>query len=105
MSSRLRALPEVSDDIVQAANWYRQERHDLGVEFTEAVYSFLEDIFNAPLTRRLVYKDYRRGFMRRFPYAVYYRVGRDEVIISLVFHTARNPATMRRILRSREKLK
>jgi toxin ParE1/3/4 len=99
---RLRALPEVSDDIAGAANWYRQERHDLGVEFTEAVYVFLDEIFATPLTRRLAYKEYRRGFMKRFPYAVYYRVSKDEVVISLVFHTARNPATIRRILRSRE---
>jgi|ERR1019366_2148414 plasmid stabilization system protein ParE len=99
---RLHALPEVSDDIAEAANWYRRERHELGSEFADAVYAFLEDIFATPLTRRLVYKDYRRGFMERFPYAIYYRVSRDEVVISLVFHTARNPATMRQILRSRE---
>jgi plasmid stabilization system protein ParE len=100
----LRALPEVSDDIAEAANWYRQESHDLGTELIEAVYGFLEEILATPLTRRPVYKDYRRGFMQRFPYAVYYRVGKDEIIIALVFHTARNPATMRRILRNREKL-
>ena len=99
---RLRTLPEVSDDIAGAVNWYRQERPDLGTEFIEDIYVFLEEIFATPLTRRLVYKDYRRGFMQRYPYAVYYRVSRDEVVISLVFHTARNPATMRRILRSRE---
>jgi plasmid stabilization system protein ParE len=99
---RLRALPEVSDDITAAALWYRQEYHDLGTEFTDAVYAFLDEIFATPLTRRLVYKEYRRGFMRRFPYAVYYRVNNDEVVISLVFHAARNPATIRRILRSRE---
>ena len=99
---RLCVLPEVRDDIAEAAKRYRQERLDLGVEFVEAVYVFLEEIFATPQTRRLVYKDYRRGFMRRFPYAVYYRVGKDEVVVSLVFHTARNPATMRRILRSRE---
>jgi len=101
---RLRALPEVSDDIAKAANWYRKERPDLGIEFIEDVYVFLEDIFATPLTRRLVYKEYRRGIMHRFPYAVYYRVSKDEVVISLVRHTARNPATIRRILRSREKL-
>ena len=100
----LRTLPEVSDDIAKAANLYRQERLDLVTEFIEDIYAFLEEIFSTPLTRRLVYKDYRRGFMRRFPYAVYYRVSHDEVVISLVFYTARNPATMRRILRSRDKM-
>jgi len=40
---RLRALPEVSHDIAMAANWYRKERPDLGAEFIEAVYVFLEE--------------------------------------------------------------
>jgi plasmid stabilization system protein ParE len=100
---RLRALPEVSDDIVKAAKWYRRKHPELGLEFAEAAYDFVEEIFTTPLTRRLVYKDYRRGFMHRFPYAIYYRVSEDEVVISLVFHTARNPATMRRLLRNRER--
>ncbi len=99
---RLRALPEVSDDIAEAARWYREGNTDLGIEFVEAVYLFLNEIFAAPLIRKHVYREYRRGFMRRFPYAVYYRVGPDELVVSLVFHTARNPATIRRILRSRE---
>jgi len=102
--TRLRALSEVSDDIAKAANWYRKEQPDLGAKFIDDVYAFLEEIFATPLTGRLVYKEYRRGFMKRFPYAVYYRVSRDEVVIALVRHTARNPATIRRILRSREKL-
>jgi plasmid stabilization system protein ParE len=100
--TRLRALPEVSDDIAEAVNWYRRERSDLGSEFIETVYRYLEEILATPLTRRLVYKDYRRGFMQRFPYAIYYRVEKDEIIVALVFHTARNPAMIRRILRSWE---
>jgi plasmid stabilization system protein ParE len=100
---RLRALPEVSDDIAEAANWYRKERPDLANEFVENVYVFLEEIFATPLIRRLVYKEYRRGVMQRFPYAIYYRVSTDEVIISLIRHTARNPATIKRILRERQK--
>src|SRR3989442_1004079 len=100
--TQLRILPEVSDDIVKAAKWYCRERAELGMEFVGEAYVFIEEIFATPLTRRLVYKEYRRGFMRRFPYAVYYRVTQEEVIVSLVFHTARNPATLRRILRSRE---
>jgi plasmid stabilization system protein ParE len=99
---RLRALPEVSDDIAEAVKWYREGNPDLGIEFIGAVYAFLNEIFATPLTRKLVYREYRRGFMRRFPYAVYYRIDRDELVVSLVFHTARNPATIRRILRSRE---
>ncbi len=100
---RLRALPEVSDDIAAAANWYRQIDVDLSVDYVEAVYASLGLIFATPLIRKPVYKEYRRGLMRRFPYVVYYRVANEELIIALIIHTARDPVRVRRILLSREK--
>lgn len=99
----LTILPEVADDITDGAKWYRRRRRDLGIEFASAVYAFIDEIVSSPLRRRPVYKDFRRGLMRRFPYAVYYRVRDNELIISLVFHTARDPKITRRLLRVRGK--
>ncbi len=100
----LRALPEVSDDMARAGLWYNRRQPGLGLAFAESAYLLMEELAGAPLTHRLVYKDFRRGFMKRFPYAVYYIAAADEVVITLVFHTARNPATVKRLLTKREGL-
>ncbi len=47
------------------------------------------------LDRRLaeddVYKDARCALLRRFPYAIYYRVKRDRIVVIAVFHSSRDP--------------
>jgi len=42
-----------------------------------------------------VHEDYRRGLVRRFPYAVFYESVEDVVTIYCIFHTAREPQKWR----------
>jgi len=43
----------------------------------------------------LVHENYRRGFVRRFPYAVFLRVHGDTVTVYGIFHTSRDPRKWR----------
>jgi plasmid stabilization system protein ParE len=45
-----------------------------------------------------VYEDYRRGLVRRFPYAIFYDYAGGAVTVYGVFHTARDPAKWRQRL-------
>jgi hypothetical protein len=102
--TKLRILPEVFRDTADAANWYDDRESGLGDHFLSCFRATYNPITANPLAYRIVYKNYRRVLLPPFPYAVYFRLQDELAIITLVFHTARNPATMRQILRSREKL-
>ncbi|MFS0513618.1 hypothetical protein ACEYW6_02690 [Nostoc sp. UIC 10607] len=39
----------------------------------------------------IVYADIRRAVVRRFPYAVYYRIVSSRVIVTAIFHGRRDP--------------
>jgi len=52
------------------------------------------DISRNPLSYQKVYRDFHRRLVRRFPYAIYYEVSRDEVIVFGLFHYARSPKTI-----------
>ncbi|PSB02814.1 hypothetical protein C7B64_11345 [Merismopedia glauca CCAP 1448/3] len=39
----------------------------------------------------VVYRDVRRAVLRRFPYAVYYRIISSRVVVTAVFHSRRDP--------------
>ncbi len=39
----------------------------------------------------VVYRDVRRAVVRRFPYAVYYRIVSSRVIVTAIFHSRRDP--------------
>jgi plasmid stabilization system protein ParE len=75
----------------------------LGLEFSEAVFGLLDKIAARPKIWPEIYEGIRRARLRRFPYALYFRIEDGEIVVFLVFHTARNPETLRRILRAREK--
>ena len=101
----VRVLPEAFEDLWEAVDWYNERRDGLGDEFEDLFYSSVQSIQRNPLIHGTVYRAFRRRILKRFPYSVYYRIHKEEIIVSLIFHLARNPATMSRILRSREKLK
>jgi plasmid stabilization system protein ParE len=39
----------------------------------------------------LVYRDVRKALVRRFPYAIFYRVRNARVVVLAVFHSKRDP--------------
>ena len=99
-----RVLPEAFEDLSEAVDWYNDRRDGLGDEFADLFHSSVQRIQKNPYIHGMVYRAFRRHLFKRFPYSVYYRIHKKEIIVSLIFHLARNPKTLHRILRSREKL-
>ena len=98
----LRLLPEVLEDIANAAKWYDDEGYfGLGSRFLAVFYSSLAHIQHDGEIYRTIYKEFRRTLIKPFPYVVYYRYHEDWVVISLVIHAARRPRLVRKLLRQR----
>lgn len=93
---RLRSEPLVDLDIEWAFLWYENEREGLGHEFLEEVRAAYNRIIAWPLGHHHLQAGIRRGLLRRFPYAVYFVVDDDDVVILAVLHTSRDPATWQR---------
>jgi hypothetical protein len=49
-----------------------------------------------------VYGDFRRCFLRKFPYAVYFQIEEHQVIVFELFHCARDPKAIKSKLTTRE---
>lgn len=85
--------PEAEADLASARDWYDQQRDGLGEEFLEAVQVTLGHIEATPTMHAPIYKDVRRGFVRRFPYLIFYRILDDGVEVVGVVHNRRHPKT------------
>jgi plasmid stabilization system protein ParE len=83
--------PEARAEFDEATDWYGQRRAGLGDAFVDAVQDVLKRIGTAPRIHAVVWKDVRCALVRRFPYAVYYRVEPERVVVIAVFHTKRDP--------------
>ena len=99
----LRVLPEVWDDLDEAISWYdEQGGKELGDRFAAAFDAQLDPIAELAGTHRKAYKEFSRVFAKPFPYAIYFRIHQDWVVVTLLWHTARNPGDLRTSLSERD---
>jgi plasmid stabilization system protein ParE len=91
-------LPEAERDIAEAYDWYEARRAGLGAEFLNCVNACLQSIQRMPEMHEQVFETYRRGLIRRFPYAIFYEFANEAVTVYCVFHTSQDPNKWRRRL-------
>jgi len=87
--------PAAAADVEEAFSWYNQQRLGLGGEFLDAVDAGLREIAANPLRQAVVFRDTRRFLLKRFPYAVFYRVYPTAVVVVACMHGRRNPLRSR----------
>jgi hypothetical protein len=71
MAAELIVAPEVERDIAQAYDWYEVQRVGLGDDFLSRVDACIQGIVRNPELHKTIHEQYRRGLVRRFPYAVF----------------------------------
>jgi plasmid stabilization system protein ParE len=91
MAARLVILPEAATDVDQAYDWYERRRVGLGEDFLTSLDACIQAICRNPEMHAKVHDEYRRGLVRRFPYAVFYEHLDGAVTVYCVFHTSRDP--------------
>jgi len=101
MPAKLVLAPESERDMAEAYAWYESHRPGLGEEFLSCVDACIEAICRAPRMHAVIHENYRRGLVRRFPYAVFYETGQGTVTVYAVFHTSRDPQKWRERLAGR----
>lgn len=102
MTYTLHFLPEVEEDVIGGYAWYEDKSQGLGEEFLRIFYACAGEIPRNPLLYPKVYKDFRRCLLRRFPYAVYFTIKDNQIIVVGLFHCARDPRTIKFSLQTRE---
>jgi len=99
----LRFLPEVETDAISGYSWYETKSSGLGDEFLRMFYACAGDILRNPLLYQKVHNEFRRCLLRRFPYAIYFLMNDDQIIVTGLFHCAHEPHSVESKLRDRKK--
>jgi len=87
----VRISPEAEADLTEAREWYSHQRKDLDFEFMQCIDEALALVIRHPNSFPMVYRTLRRAVVRRFPFALFYEVAADEIQVTAVFHSRRNP--------------
>jgi plasmid stabilization system protein ParE len=91
VTRRLVLQPEAEEDVRSARHWYDRQSPGLGNEFLRAVEASLAKVERSPELYAAVDQATRRARVRRFPFAVYYEVESERIVIYAVWHYRRAP--------------
>jgi toxin ParE1/3/4 len=91
MNRPLIIRPAAEDDLAEAKAWYDAQRDGLGDELLVCVEEALDRIRRMPEAPAVIFEGARRVLVRRFPYAVIYRVDDDQISVLAIYHTRRDP--------------
>lgn len=81
------------EDVLHAFDWYEARQPGLGQSFVAELDAVIARIGDAPHQFPLVQGPIRRGLLRRFPYAIFFRLTPAAAQMIACLHTARNPST------------
>lgn len=83
--------PEAEADIEEAAGWYEKQRKGLGHAFLDEVLSVCEAISENPNRYPVIHRHTRRAVIHQFPFAIYYQVVEESIVVVAVMHGSRHP--------------
>lgn len=83
--------PAAAADIDEAFLWYEGQRPGLGHEFLAAANTLIDAIAEHPLRYPVIRRNTRRALLRRFPYAMYFRIYDQVIVVVACMHGRRNP--------------
>jgi toxin ParE1/3/4 len=86
---RVRALARM--DISEAFDWYRERSPESAMEFLRAAEVTLTLILHSPAIYLELRRGIRRALLSGFPYAVYFEMLPEAIVVHGVIHGRRDP--------------
>ena len=96
MTYKVVVRPEAAHEIHEAFDWYEERSEGLGLEFIRVADACLSGVQRNPTSHQVVHEQVRRALLRKFPYALFYLIAEDTVVVLACFHVKRSPADWQR---------
>lgn len=96
MTTQLIVSREARADILEAVAWLHDISPRLPARFGNELERIYSSILGHPQMYPIVYKNFRRALLHRFPYSVFYLVDSSILLIVGVVHQSRAEETWKR---------
>lgn len=94
---RVVVRPAAAADIEDAYEWYESQHPGLGDEFLAALGATRDRLLEHPEAYPVLHRNTRRALIpQRFPYALFYRLYGDTIVIVACMHAKRAPRRWQR---------
>lgn len=92
-------LDGAQEDLTQGFHFYESREPGLGSYFIGCLFSDIDSLLVYAGVHQVVY-DYHRCLSKRFPFAIYYSVETQLVLVHAVLDCRRNPSWIRKRLKA-----
>ena len=97
---KVRILRPALEDLAVGREFYDRQQKGIGDYFFDSLFAEIDSLVLYAGIHRVQF-GYHRLLAKRFPYAIYYRVDRDEAVIHRVLDCRKDPKWTRRVLNDR----
>jgi plasmid stabilization system protein ParE len=87
--------PEARTEALEAQDWYEAQMPGLGERFRAEIEGAVERIAAGPLHFPRILQDVRRARLHVFPYALFFRIEPEALLVIACFHASRDPQRWR----------
>lgn len=95
---KIRILDSVSQDLIAGYLFYEKQSAGLGNYFIDSLFSDIDSLQIYAGIHPIYFGKYHRMLSKRFPFAIYYRIVDNEVLVYAVLDCRRNPSWVRKQL-------
>ena len=96
---KVKILNSANQDLIDGYWFYEKQEEGLGTYFLDTLFSDIDSLKVYAGIHPLHFETYHRLLSKRFPFAVYYCVEKDMVLVYAVLDCRRNPAWIRHKLK------
>lgn len=91
MAFTLFIRPEAEADLADSFGFYQDCRPGLGTDLLLCVEECLARIQRNPLQFPCVYRNVHRALIHRFPYAIFFVLREQQIVVLAILHASRHP--------------
>ena len=91
---RIQILAEAEQDLLDGIRFYEMQREGVGRHFLESLLADIDTLHQFAGVHATDF-EYYRMFAKRFPFAIYYRIQDDRILVHAVLDCRRNPERIR----------
>jgi hypothetical protein len=95
----VRIAAPARNDLVEGYEFYEGNEEGLGEYFLASLYSDIDSLRGFGGIHRKEYRSLHRALSRKFPFAIYYVVEKNEVVVKAVLDCRRDPSWIRKRLK------
>ena len=92
---KIKILKSATHDLIEGYWFYEKQEQELGSYFLNSLFSDIDSLKIYAGIHSLHLKNYYRMLSKRFPFAIYYKIEEDCVLVYAVLDCRRNPAWIR----------